>query len=218
MSSLDDRVRDRVEGVEVGLLRDEEVADAIGVLARGMRDSPMHVAVFGPDPERRVEQLSALFGTLFDILDMRRHVLVARLPDGTIAGVCGMIAPEGHNVGLLATLRILARVLRFGPRVALRALRWQATWAAHDLKERHWHLGPVAVEPRLQGRGIGSRMMTAFCDQMDAAGEVAWLETDKAINVTFYERLGFEVAHRQTVLGFPNWFMRRDPRPGVQGT
>lgn len=55
--------------------------------------------------------------------------------------------------------------------------------------------------------------MTRFCAEMDAAGLVASLETDKAINVRFYERFGFETASEQLVLGSPNWFMLRAPRP-----
>ena len=70
-------------------------------------------------------------------------------------------------------------------------------------------LGPVAVDTHLQGTGIGSGLMRAFCGRMDAAGEVAYLETDKPINVRFYERFGFEVAGEEEVLGVPNWFMTR---------
>jgi hypothetical protein len=47
----------------------------------------------------------------------------------------------------------------------------------------------------------------------DAAGGVAYLETDKAINVGFYERFGFAVIGEQEVLGVPNCFCagRRPP-------
>jgi len=48
-----------------------------------------------------------------------------------------------------------------------------------------------------------------FSARMDAAGEDAYLETDKPINVRFYERFGFEVVGEQEVLGVPNWFMVR---------
>ena len=47
---------------------------------------------------------------------------------------------------------------------------------------------------------------------MDAEeGEDAYLETDKEINVGFYERFGFEVVSKEEVLGTPNWFMLRRP-------
>jgi ribosomal protein S18 acetylase RimI-like enzyme len=82
-------------------------------------------------------------------------------------------------------------------------------WAKHDPEVRHWHLGPIAVDARLQRRGIGSLLMEVFRAQMDAAGDEAHLETDKPVNVRFYERFGFEVVGEQDVLGVPNWFMRR---------
>jgi ribosomal protein S18 acetylase RimI-like enzyme len=88
-------------------------------------------------------------------------------------------------------------------------MKWLGTWSKHDLDERHWHLGPIAVDAPLQGRGIGSNLMRAFCARMDASGEVAYLETDKEINVRFYERFGFEVVGEQEVIGVPNWFMLR---------
>ena len=47
-------------------------------------------------------------------------------------------------------------------------------------------------------------MMQAFCARMDAAGEDAYLGTDKPINVRFYERFGFEVVGEEDVLGVPN--------------
>ena len=44
---------------------------------------------------------------------------------------------------------------------------------------------------------------------MDALGAAAYLETDLAINVAFYETLGFGVSRHEVVLGVPNWFMSR---------
>lgn len=41
-----------------------------------------------------------------------------------------------------------------------------------------------------------------------------YLETDKAVNVTLYERFSFVVIGQEEVLGVPNWFMRR---PAVKG-
>jgi len=56
--------------------------------------------------------------------------------------------------------------------------------------------------------------MRVFCARMDAAGEAAYLETDKPANVRFYERFGFEVVGEQRVLGVPNWFMLRRSEKG----
>jgi len=107
-------------------------------------------------------------------------------------------------------------VLALGPRSAGRTMKWLGTWSKHDPEKRHWHLGPVAVDVHLQGRGIGSMLMRAFCERMDAAGEDAYLETDKPENVRFYERFGFEVVGEEEVIGVANWFMMRPAEMTVQ--
>ncbi len=40
-------------------------------------------------------------------------------------------------------------------------------------------------------------------------GLVGNLETDKAVNVGWYQRFGFEVTDENTVLGVPCWYQRR---------
>ena len=65
------------------------------------------------------------------------------------------------------------------------------------------------MDAHLQGKGVGSLLMRVFCVRMDAAGEDAYLETDKPENVRFYERFGFEVVGEGEVLGVTNWFMLR---------
>ena len=67
----------------------------------------------------------------------------------------------------------------------------------------------------MRGLGIGSRLMEAFAERMDRAGDLAYLETDKPENVTFYQRFGFEVIDEALVLGTPNWFMLRRPSSAV---
>ena len=55
-------------------------------------------------------------------------------------------------------------------------------------------------------------LLTEYCRRVDHAGQVAYLETDKPENVRFYARAGFAVGGENTVLGIPNWYMRREPR------
>jgi hypothetical protein len=47
---------------------------------------------------------------------------------------------------------------------------------------------------------------------LDEAQLAAYLETETARNVRFYERFGFGVVDRADVLGNPNWFMWRPAR------
>jgi GNAT superfamily N-acetyltransferase len=129
-----------------------------------------------------------------------------------VVGVCGA-APPGACIAATSgeTARVMPETIE-GPGSPSRGQYVWALYCTRDLEERHWHLGPVSVEPALQGLGIGGLMLRAFGDQMDDAGEVGWLETDKPENVVFYRRAGWEVADEVTEHGLTSWWMRRDPR------
>ena len=201
---------ERLAEVTVDLATPADHAAIVGVVARGMRDNPIHVAVYGDDPAARLRQNTRIFTGALGVLSLT--MLVARRDDGTIVGVCGMMPPGCCQPGAVQQLRLVPHLLALGPGAVGRTARWLGAWKARDLPERHWHLGPVAVDAGCQGLGIGSRLLARYAERADAAGEVTYLETDKAINVRFYERFGFEVVGEQAVLGVPNWFMRRAPR------
>ena len=209
------RGRAWLDQLEIGVMGAAETEEVLDVVSRGMRDNPVNVAAFGEDPEVRRRRFRKLVAAMFSVSDLS-NVLVARREDGLVVGVCGMLPPGHCQPGLGQQLRMLPTLLSLGPRIAGRVVRWMGAWQRHDPEERHWHLGPLAVDAHLQGEGVGSRMMQDFCARMDAAGESAYLETDKPINVRFYERFGFEVVGEEDVLGVPNWFMlRRADRRGV---
>lgn len=56
----------------------------------------------------------------------------------------------------------------------------------------HWYLWAIAVDPRLQGRGLGSALLKHRLAVCDARGETAYLESSSPKNVPLYERHGFE--------------------------
>jgi ribosomal protein S18 acetylase RimI-like enzyme len=213
-------IRDEAINLEIGTLGAGEMQEAVGVMVRGMRDNPNIVAAFGQDPETRHRRLLRLFGAMAaaEVPGRDRDMLAARGSDGSILGVCGMMPPGRCQPGPGRQLRLLPTLLSLGPRSAGRTMSWLGAWSKHDPDERHWHLGPVAVDTHLQGMGIGSMLMRAFCERMDEAGEDAYLETDKPINVRFYERFGFEVTGKNEVLGLRNWYMFRRAQKRDQGS
>jgi GNAT superfamily N-acetyltransferase len=196
--------------VELVDLRTVQVEEAVGVLARGMRDNPIHVAAFGSDPERRVRILYRMFSDLFRVL--KRWEAVCALSDGTVVGVAGRAEGGACMPGTVEKLRLTPSLLSVGPRTSLRSARWMTAWANRDPSEPHSHFGPFAVDSHLQGQGIGTVLLNDYCATLDARGTLGYLETDKAENVTLYERHGFAVVEQAEILGVPNWFMRREPR------
>jgi GNAT superfamily N-acetyltransferase len=63
----------------------------------------------------------------------------------------------------------------------------------YHLKEPHWYLLIVGVEPTQQGKGYGSALMQHVLEQCDHDRIPAYLKASKPDNVPFYERHGFEV-------------------------
>lgn len=177
-----------LDSLEIGVLDGSEREDVVGVLSRGMRDNPLHVALLGENRKIRERRLRALLVAAFAPTDVS-HALVARGEDGAIAGVCGMSAPCGCPPS-------------FGREVLQKGL-----WP--DREGRPWQLGPLVVDAHLQEMGVEGRLMQVACARVDAAHGDAYLETDKEIYVRLYERFGFEVVGVEVVSGVPNYLMLR---------
>lgn len=124
------------------------------------------------------------------------------LPDGEVTrpaagGGAAVWIPSETLVpqSLIEELRALPLLLattglgRFGRLVALRT----AMDKHHPMHRPHTYLWFIGVTPQAQGLGMGSRLLKAGLDQLDAAGRPAYLETSTERNVSLYRRHGFEI-------------------------
>ncbi len=196
-------------GLHIRDLSRDEFRTAAALVARGMRDNPLHIRAFGRHPDRRQALLAKFFRPILPQFQSKGCMLGA-FHAGVLVGVLGMVMPGRCQPRLGETLRILPSLIwGSSPAIVLRVKRWMDEWGTRDLRELHWHLGPVAVDAPVQGKGIGSVLLSDFCRRMDELGTVAYLETDKPTNVRFYEQFGFVTVGSGQVLGIPNWFMRR---------
>jgi ribosomal protein S18 acetylase RimI-like enzyme len=198
-------------GAEVRDMRPDELDEAVAVVARGMRDNPLHMAAYGPDADRRLRCHARLTRALFAVFTEQQPICAVR--DGRIVGLTGAAPPGTCQPTAAQRVKLMPALVGLGPRSAARVGSWMNTWAKHDPGEPHVHLGPLAVDAALQGHGIGSEIMREHCRRLDASGLAGYLETDKPENVRFYERFGYEVVGEEPVLGVPNWFMRRPAVP-----
>lgn len=60
-------------------------------------------------------------------------------------------------------------------------------------RQPHWYLPLLGVDPRHQGLGLGSALLTQMLDVCDEQEVPAYLESTNERNVPFYRRHGFEV-------------------------
>ena len=67
----------------------------------------------------------------------------------------------------------------------------------------------LGVDPDLQGRGLGGALLASWLEGVDRDARPAYLETDRAENVGFYRRAGFEVEDETAIFGARVWCMRR---------
>jgi len=183
---------------------------AAALTARAMRDNPTTVAMFGTDPLDRLAGMQAIWTAYFH---RAAPPQLAALYQGCLVGV-GAAVPPGGCIGT-ALAGSAGEVLELPePPVGHpdRPGYVRAHYAAHDLLEPHWHVGPVAVEPRFQGVRIGETLMRALLQVMGAEGSPTWGETDTEANVRFYTALGWSLVKEVEVIGIPLWFLRRAGR------
>jgi len=193
--------------VEVRDLQPSEYSAAVELLARGFRDNPIPIAVFGDDPESRRRRLETVFGVLFRLASAQTPLVA--LDGEIIVGVTGVAPPRTCQPTKRQLVTAVPSLLSCGPRPFVRTIRWLAAWGALDPDEAHSHLGPLAVDAHLRGQGIGSQILDEYCRRIDDANLVGYLETETEDNVRLYTRFGFTVIAERKVLGVPNWFMRR---------
>ena len=189
--------------------RHGDLPAAQSLLARAFRDNPLNRAVIGGSSRGRLR--ANYHGMRAHLPQAERYgLLLSARADGRLVGVLSSTPPGAYP---LPPPRIGVRLrclLGQGLRVAHRWAKVYELLRDHHPVERHWYLGTVGVEPQLQGRGIGTELVTAWLRLVDADRVPAYLETDTAGNIPFYQRAGFDVVEEIGILGVSIWAMRRE--------
>jgi len=120
------------------------------------------------------------------------------------AGGAAAVWVRSENLDCVSSLDKVRMIPTLAAATGLRRLpRLAATeWALerhHPKRLPHVYLYILGVHPRLQGSGIGSRLLRAGLDQIDAEGRAAFLETSTEHNVLYYRHFGFETMERYEI-------------------
>lgn len=183
--------------------------EAAALLGRGMADNPMHVAVYGGDEPHRARCHARLMRThLARATALQVEVMTQA---GALTALAASSPPGRCRPGLAAGLHLLGTATTFGLGATSRLVAWRRSWASHDLTEPHVHLGPIAVDRHLRGRGMGGLLLLRHIGRLDSVGAVGYLETDRPEAVGFYRRFGYVVVGETVALDVRTWFMRRPP-------
>jgi ribosomal protein S18 acetylase RimI-like enzyme len=197
-------------------MREDHLEVAVGIMARAFHDDPLFVAMF-PDPAERNRVMPAVAAWNFRHGLLFGTVLVAGDgPDG-VAILYRSTESVFTDAHLAASLGELPEQL--GPEVWDRYERMQAVWMVPEeelaaaVSEPHWYLDMVAVDPALQGSGIGSALLGEIHARADGDGWPTAMFTVQPHNVPFYQRHGYEVVASGTgpIAGLAYWCFRRPP-------
>jgi predicted N-acetyltransferase YhbS len=77
----------------------------------------------------------------------------------------------------------------------------------NDLKTSHTHMGPFAVLPEYQGKGVGSKLFQNYLSKLKG---ISCFETFTEENAHFYEKRGHKIVTVDEVLGIKGYWLRRD--------
>jgi ribosomal protein S18 acetylase RimI-like enzyme len=180
---------------------------AAALLSRTFIMIPITFALFGRS-KSTARNLTALYRAFLEAMPGR--VVCLKQGEKVIA-VMRIVEPGKCKTSKRQLFRLVPRLfMATGPRLP-RVLKWLSFLGEHDPSDPHWHLGWFAVDPELQGKGIGSTLLAYFCEQVDRFAEVAYVVTTEARNIKLYERYGFSTEFQSAFFGVTHWFMKRPP-------
>ena len=191
-----------MEKFSITFLEKSDISESSRVLSEAMLTVPLHMAIFQGHGEIERKIIENIFFNL--LRDLPSITFLARI-NRKIVGVMRMKSCSGSKVtNEYAQTEDITNL-------EWRKSYWQNEWARHDPLDQHWHLGPVGVLPSQQGKGIGTKLLNRFCQEVDSCLSPAYLETDTDKNVRFYERFGFEVVKETDIFDVKNRYMWRPP-------
>ena len=81
------------------------------------------------------------------------------------------------------------------------------------IRELHWYLQVLAVDPEHQGKGYAGRLLRKQLHLIDQEGLPCYLETEREVNVPLYEHFGFHIVEEHPIPDTPivMWLMLRLP-------
>src|SRR3990170_5668065 len=165
------------------------VSDAAATLAAAFHEDPLSRFLLPQEESRRRWLRLTMTADLRQVLP-EGHVYT--VGGDKVAGVVGWLRPGRYPLPAGRSLRFLAGLLVRVPtggisiRSVVRALQVMRLWERLHLKEAHWYLYVLGVEPSQQGQGLSRSLLDPILERADREALPAYTETSNPRNVTFY--------------------------------
>jgi len=193
------------------IARPQDAGEVVSILTSAFHDDPTWSSVF-PDPSRRAEQHSRLWGLYVD--GAIRYPWVWLTPDNTATSV--WIPPDGTEFSAAQEAAMESTIVEMCGPGASRLLRtFEMFERAHPRDIPHFYLTLLGTRTEQRGYGYGLGLLADNLRQIDKAGMPSYLEASNPANVPLYERYGFKVHGTFTLpdVGSEVCTMWREPAP-----
>lgn len=193
--------------VEVRPARPADIAPVSASLARAFEDDPVMEWLF---PARnRLRRLERFFAVEAGF-SLRKGTAYTAVDH---AGAALWMPPGQWKVGAAQMIRTAPTMIRLLGSHLFTALAGLGVIERAHPGAPHFYLSVLGTDPARQGHGVGGAAMRPVLDRCDHDGLGAYLESSKEVNISYYERFGFEVtAELQMPKGPKVWGMWRDPQ------
>ncbi|MCE7740214.1 MAG: GNAT family N-acetyltransferase [Candidatus Heimdallarchaeota archaeon] len=203
------------------LVQRKDIEKATMVLTRAFQEDPL-VCLIYPNAEERMKFTPFLWRYL--IKDGLKCGKVYS-PTNKIEGVAKWLPPGKEHMGIWRSIR--SGALSMGRAMSKQKdERKRSTREIKQLtdiilkkhkeimKEPHWYLASIGIEPKYQGKGYGSALIKPMLEYIEKEGYPVYLETNFQGNVGLYEHLGFEVIDEMKIpeTEITNWGMIKEPK------
>jgi ribosomal protein S18 acetylase RimI-like enzyme len=168
-----------------------DIDEAVGCLATAFAQDPITGFLLQPGQDYR-ERVTQFFSLLMRArVELRMPAFVARGADGIAGATMGYstVQPEWPAGLTEEWARFEKTILGFTERMAI----YDEVATKFKPAAPHYYLGVIGTDPGVQGSGIGTQLLEAFCElsASDPLSSGVYLETAQASNLRFYERAGF---------------------------
>ena len=181
----------------------DDYATVVRVLARAFENDPVANYMMKRD------HMESAFGTFY------KHSVLPH-DEAWVSGDDGVAlwTPPGKWSATGLHLFAMAPALLAAVGATKLVARARAAQRVSELhpREPHWYLFAIGVDPAMQGKGIGSRLLRGVLERCAANQTAADLEASTETNARLYERPGFGVTRELRVAkdAPPMWLMWRE--------
>lgn len=191
--------------IEFGVLKREDLKEAVEMSVRAYEDYA-YFANYFPDTTERLKMLWAVMYRGWLTYFKQARFLTARI-DGKIVGLAELEPPHFERPSVFqflihGWLQVYLDV-NFKRMQTWLAMDESAGKPCHDYKKSGpdiWYVGSLTVDPPLQGKGIGTRLLDFAGDYVrERGGKQLTLFTNSEKNIAFYTKCGFETFHKYEI-------------------